>query len=80
VEETNQYITSDTLAYLSLDSMQEAVVKARTEATGRSTHRSLPMAAGPLDTGAFCHACFSGEYPIAFVPHPRQRQMRLLDV
>jgi amidophosphoribosyltransferase len=80
VEEINQYITSDTLAYLSLESMQEAVVKARTEATGRSTHRSLPIAGNPLHSGAFCHACFSGEYPIAFVPHPRQRQMRLLDV
>jgi amidophosphoribosyltransferase len=80
VEEINQYITSDTLAYLSLDSLKQAVVKARTEATGRSTHRSLPLAAQPMDTGAFCHACFSGEYPIPFVPHPRQRQMRLLDV
>jgi amidophosphoribosyltransferase len=80
VEEINQYITSDTLAYLSLDRMQSAVVNARTDAAGRSTHRSLPIAGQPLDNGAFCHACWSGEYPIAFVPHPRQRQMRLLDV
>jgi amidophosphoribosyltransferase len=79
VEEINQYITSDTLAYLSLDAMKQAVVAARTDAGGRSTGRSLPIVGQPLGTNSFCHACFSGEYPIAFVPHPRQRQMRLLD-
>jgi len=80
VDEINQYITSDTLAYLSLERMQDAVVRAHTDATGRSTHRSLPVAGQLLQTGAFCHACWTGEYPIPFVPHPRQRQMRLLDV
>jgi amidophosphoribosyltransferase len=80
VDEINQYITSDSLAYLSLGRMQEAVVLARTEAAGRSTHRTLPVVGQPLETGAFCHACWSGDYPIPFVPHPRQRQMRLLDV
>ena len=85
VEEINQYITSDTLAYLSLDSMVRSVVSARTEATGRSTKRGLPIAgqAHPdpsLDKGSFCTACWSGEYPIKFTPHPRQHQMRLLDL
>jgi len=79
VDEINQYITSDSLAYLSLENMKKAVVAARTGATGRSTGRSLPVAGQPLGTDSFCHACWSGEYPIAFVPHPRQRQMRLLD-
>ena len=45
----------------------------------RSTGRSLPVVGQPLGVDSFCHACWSGEYPIAFVPHPRQRQMRLLD-
>jgi glutamine phosphoribosylpyrophosphate amidotransferase len=84
VEEINQYITSDTLAYLSLDSMVRSVVSARTETTGRSTKRSLPMAGEhgdtPLDKKSFCTACWTGEYPIKFTPHPRQRQMRLLDL
>jgi amidophosphoribosyltransferase len=82
VEEINQYITSDTLAYLSLDSMVHSVVSARTEATGRSTKRSLPLAPGEttLDTHSFCTACWTGEYPIKFTPHPRQNQMRLLDL
>jgi amidophosphoribosyltransferase len=82
VDEINQYITSDTLAYLSLDGMKQAVVAARTGAAGRSTGshgRSLPVVGQPLDTDSFCLACWTGEYPIAFVPHPRQRQMRLLD-
>ncbi|HYP98592.1 MAG TPA: amidophosphoribosyltransferase [Polyangiaceae bacterium] len=91
VEEINQYITSDTLAYLSLDSMVRSVVTARTEATGRSTKRSLPVAGGPnepnepnendpsLDKKSFCTACWTGEYPIQFTPHPRQNQLRLLD-
>jgi amidophosphoribosyltransferase len=79
VEEINQYITSDSLAYLSLENMKHAVVAAQTGAAGRSNGRSLPVVAQPLGPNSFCHACWSGEYPIAFVPHPRQRQMRLLD-
>jgi hypothetical protein len=59
--------------------MKQAVVAAQTGAAGRSTGRSLPIAGQPLGPNSFCHACWSGEYPIAFVPHPRQRQMRLLD-
>lgn len=87
VEEINQYITSDTLAYLSLDSMVRSVVAARTEATGRSTKRSLPVAGQAadandqtLDKNSFCTACWTGEYPIQFTPHPRQNQLRLLDL
>jgi len=90
IEEINQYITSDTLAYLSLDAMVHSVVSARTEAKGRSTRRSLPIAANGgavpahsdelLGKSDFCTACWTGEYPIEFTPHPRQRQMRLLDL
>ena len=59
--------------------MKEAVVKAHIDAGSRSARRSLPIAAQPLTTESFCTACWTGEYPIAFVPHPRQKQMRLLD-
>lgn len=65
LEEINQYVTSDTLGYLSLEKMIEAV---------NATNPGVPAA----DRG-FCHACWSGDYPIAFTPHPRQRQLRLLD-
>jgi amidophosphoribosyltransferase len=80
VEEINQYITSDSLAYLSLDSMLEAVISTRPKPSenGKSP-RSLPVVRSPLDRDSFCHACWSGEYPIEFLPHPRQRQMRLLE-
>jgi amidophosphoribosyltransferase len=78
IDEINQYITSDTLAYLSRDSMIEAVLsqQATSIAAGR---RGLPVVNQRLDAESFCHACWSGEYPIPFTPHPRQRQMRLLD-
>jgi len=79
VQEINQYITSDTLAYLSLDRLQRAVVAAQSDAHGRAPRRNLPLAQQPLQTTSFCQACWTGEYPIPFVPHPRQKQMRLLD-
>jgi amidophosphoribosyltransferase len=79
VQEINQYITSDTLAYLSLDRMISAVTRARREDHAEPSKRSLPIVGEKLEKSSFCHACWSGEYPIAFTPHPRQRQMRLLD-
>lgn len=77
VEEINQYITSDTLAYLSPEAMIEAVVGAAPEAQ-RAKLRSLPMASEGAKA-PFCHACFSGDYPIEFAPHPRSRPPRLVE-
>ncbi|MFO7178405.1 MAG: amidophosphoribosyltransferase [Pseudomonadota bacterium] len=76
IEEINQYVTSDSLAYLSLEDMRAAVLDARIEPSER--RRSLPMAP---DSGerSFCDACWSGRYPVEFTPPPRQRQMSLLD-
>jgi len=77
--EINQYITSDTLAYLSIEGMIDAVVKTGGGNNG-TPRRQLPTyAAEPLTRKSFCDACWSGNYPISFVPHPRHRQMRLLD-
>ena len=96
IEEINQYITSDSLAYLSYDSMVEAVVNNRSrlvqcaEASDesedpnveapRSSRRSLTVLNRPLDNASFCDACFTGSYPIEFKTPSRLRQMRLLDV
>ena len=101
VEEINQYLTSDTLAYLPLDETQKAVLggavhredaspgaalngHAGSQKTGAK--RSLPLAPGDVDidgngnaSDPFCHACFSGNYPVPFQETPRSRQMRLLD-
>jgi amidophosphoribosyltransferase len=85
VDEINQYITSDSLAYLTLDDMANAVLAARqpdAEVTrngnGKRNGR-LPVVA-PTTKHDFCHACWSGEYPIQFHPHAKPRQMRLLDL
>ena len=78
VEEINQYITSDTLAYLPLESMHRAVIGAHPALAKDSRAQTLPVLQdrrGDLDS--FCHACWSGEYPIEFTAHPRQRQMCL---
>jgi amidophosphoribosyltransferase len=78
--EINQYITSDTLEYLSLKGMIDAVVKTGHGNNG-SPQRHLPTLNEPksLNRESFCDACWSGNYPIEFIPHPRHRQMRLLD-
>jgi hypothetical protein len=69
--------------------MIDAVVHAREPAAeaGKPNGKHLPLApTGPAEAAAdgpktkFCHACWSGEYPIEFTQHPRVRQMRLLDL
>ncbi len=121
VEEINQYLTSDTLAYLPLESTLEAVLgglpdpergagdglsngQARVRLDGvaedpasaadsqqrfdgvvpigfhaETIKRYLPLAKDGKVRDRFCHACFSGDYPIEFVDTPKARQMRLLD-
>jgi amidophosphoribosyltransferase len=61
-EEISRYVTSDSLGYLSLDGMLGAVTGTR------------GFEGGP---GDFCHACFSGEYPISLGASPA-RQLPLL--
>jgi amidophosphoribosyltransferase len=61
-EEIARYVTSDSLGYLSLDGMVDAVTRTR------------GFEGGP---GDFCHACFSGQYPIPF-GSPPARQLPLL--
>lgn len=64
VDEIARYVTADTLGYLSLEGMLEAVTGAG-EGAGDPRH--------------FCHACFSGQYAVPFSPTTR-RQMRLQGV
>lgn len=68
VEEINQYITSDTLAYLSLEALTNSVLKARVQDAKVMTNKS------------FCHACWSGDYPIPFTALPKKQQLPLLHV
>ncbi len=65
-DEIARYLTADSLGYVSLEGMIEAVVGARGEGGEAQTR--------------FCHACFSGEYPVPFRGQPAGRQLRLLGV
>ncbi len=89
--EINQYITSDTLAYLSYERMVEALVGARRAAsesenalnpvpTAAPTVKRLTVLSNAVDQQSFCDACFTGDYPVEFRASPKSRQMRLLDV
>jgi amidophosphoribosyltransferase len=68
--EINDFITSDSLEYLSLEGMVSAVVHA-----GASSQAAVSSS----QAGRFCHACWTGDYPIKVSEHPRSRQLRLLD-
>jgi amidophosphoribosyltransferase len=81
IAEINQYITSDSVGYLSQQGMIDAVTEAQHRRTS-DPGLKLPMlseASTGLGPQSFCHACWDGQYPIEFVPHPRHRQMRLLE-
>lgn len=107
-DEINQYLTSDTLAYLPLEETQRAVLDAialralgqqhagelregdelaaaeqrgASEPHAANGKRSLPvMLADGKRADRFCHACFSGDYPVKFEESQKPKQMRLLDV
>jgi amidophosphoribosyltransferase len=66
-DEIARYVTADSLGYLTLEGMVEAV----NEAGGEKAQRA--------PASHFCHACFSGDYAIPFSPTSR-RQMRLVGV
>jgi amidophosphoribosyltransferase len=67
IEEIARYVTADSLGYLSLEGMLDAV-----SGCGGEKAPALPPE-------HFCHACFSGQYAIPFAPTTR-RQMRLIGV
>jgi amidophosphoribosyltransferase len=62
-DEIARYITADSLGYLSLEGMLEAVTKTR---------------GFEMSPGEFCHACFSGEYPLQVATTAKARQLPLL--
>jgi amidophosphoribosyltransferase len=66
IEETAAFLEADSLGYLSLEGLVASVRAVEARARGE---------APPPD--AYCHACFSGQYPIP-VPPPRERHLRLV--
>ncbi len=78
VEEINQYITSDPLAYLSLDEMGDAVLRAREEPLERKAGVASDRARAGQDE--LLRRLLERQLPGGVHPPPRQRQMRLEDV
>src|SRR5208282_4350359 len=64
--EIARYVTADSIGYLSLEGMLGAV----------SAASGPPGTAESPQEGGYCHACFSGEYAIPFVP-PSRKPIRI---
>ncbi|MCC6556439.1 MAG: amidophosphoribosyltransferase [Polyangiaceae bacterium] len=68
VEEIGKYLTADSIGYLTLEGLVDSVRSV--EARGRP--------ASPPQPDTYCHACFSGGYPIPFTPRPA-RHLRMVN-
>ncbi len=66
VEEIRRYLTADSLGYLSLDGLAAAVREAESAA---GTANGQP---------GHCHACFSGDYPVAIASDERHHHLRVV--
>jgi amidophosphoribosyltransferase len=71
IAEIATYVTADSLSYLSLEGLIASVRAVELRATRGQAPTPVP--------DSYCHACFSGDYPIPFSPNPRVRQLRLVD-
>jgi amidophosphoribosyltransferase len=69
IEEICKYVTADTVGYLSLEGLVTAV---------RSIERAAQTDGREPGQETYCHACFSGAYPVAFAPSHKGRQLRLV--
>ncbi len=72
-DEICRYLRADSLGYLSLEGLVDAVHHAEREARGRAGQEAVAL---PRDS--YCHACFSGRYPVPFEGADRPRQLRLV--
>jgi amidophosphoribosyltransferase len=69
-DEIRSYLTADSLGYLSLEGLIESV---------RAIEAGDGGAAGERPAAeSYCHACFSGSYPIPFTPSAPGRQLRMV--
>ena len=60
LDEIRRYLKADSLAYLSIEAMEEEVILSQTFREGE-----------PRTAGSYCKACFDGNYPIAFTQEER---------
>jgi len=70
VEEIATYLGADSLGYLSLQGLVEAVHEVASAGSQESC--------APLPRNSYCHACFSGDYPVPVDGKKRPRQLRLV--
>lgn len=70
VDEIARYLRADTLGYLSLEGLVDAVHES--ELAGQAAD------AVQRERKSYCHACFSGEYAVPFESEGRQRQLKLV--
>lgn len=68
IDEIGRYLTADSIGYLSLEGLVESVRSV--EAASRPGHAPAPY--------SYCHACFTGSYPIDFTPTARARHLRMI--
>jgi amidophosphoribosyltransferase len=69
IDEICKYVTADSVSYLSLEGLVTAV---------RSIERAAQTDGRAPGQETYCHACFSGAYPVAFTPRHNGRQLRLV--
>ncbi len=69
IDEICKYVTADSVGYLSLEGLVTAV---------RSIERASQTDGREPGQETYCHACFSGAYPVAFTPAHKGRQLRLV--
>ncbi|UQA58727.1 amidophosphoribosyltransferase [Polyangium aurulentum] len=69
IDEICKYVTADSVGYLSLEGLVTAV---------RSIERAAQTDGREPGQETYCHACFSGAYPVAFAPAHKGRQLRLV--
>ncbi len=66
VDEIRRYLSADSLGYLSLEGLTSAVHES--EAGSPRRLKDAP----PLVRDSYCHACFSGDYPVEVASPPSQ--------
>jgi amidophosphoribosyltransferase len=69
-----EFLGADSIGYLSLEGLIEAV---RTEERRANAAGPTGQAEGPED--GYCHACFSGDYPVPIPLLPPSKKLRLVD-
>ena len=75
IDEIGRYLTADSIGYLSLEGLVHSVRSV--EAAARQAEPSERGAPAP-EPQSYCHACFSGSYPIPFAPEGRPRHLRMV--